>query len=88
MQPSYGQPVGYGGQAGYQQPASYAQPAASYGQSHSAGQSQYAAPYQAPMAPSVSTASPWKSATSPDGQVYYYNEQTGATQWDKPAGFT
>mmetsp|Transcript_28604 Transcript_28604/g.47338 ORF Transcript_28604/g.47338 Transcript_28604/m.47338 type:complete len:643 (-) Transcript_28604:330-2258(-) len=28
----------------------------------------------------------WKSATAADGQVYYYNEKTGETQWDKPPG--
>jgi len=28
----------------------------------------------------------WKTATAADGQVYYYNEKTGETQWDKPAG--
>mmetsp|Transcript_18900 Transcript_18900/g.27971 ORF Transcript_18900/g.27971 Transcript_18900/m.27971 type:complete len:634 (-) Transcript_18900:1346-3247(-) len=30
--------------------------------------------------------SSWKTATAADGQVYYYNEKTGETQWDKPAG--
>jgi far upstream element-binding protein len=31
-------------------------------------------------------ASPWRSATAADGQVYYYNQNTGETTWDKPAG--
>lgn len=30
--------------------------------------------------------SPWKSATASDGQVYYYNEKTGESQWEKPPG--
>jgi len=30
---------------------------------------------------------PWKSAKAADGQIYYYNETTGETQWDKPPGF-
>jgi len=29
----------------------------------------------------------WKSAKAADGQVYYYNEATGETQWEKPPGF-
>jgi hypothetical protein len=33
------------------------------------------------------SASVWKSATAPDGQVYYYNERTGETQWEKPMGY-
>jgi pre-mRNA-processing factor 40 len=27
----------------------------------------------------------WREATAPDGRVYYYNPQTKATQWTKPA---
>jgi hypothetical protein len=27
-------------------------------------------------------ASPWRSATAADGQVYYYNQNTGETTWD------
>jgi hypothetical protein len=38
-------------------------------------------PYGAPPV----QASPWRTATAADGQVYYYNEKTGQTQWDKPA---
>jgi len=40
--------------------------------------------YQQP--PPAAALSPWKAATSPDGQVYYYNEKTNDTTWDKPAG--
>ena len=43
---------------------------------------------QAPAPPlQAPAASPWKAATAADGQVYYYNERTGETQWDKPIGF-
>jgi hypothetical protein len=31
-------------------------------------------------------ASPWRTATAADGQVYYYNQITQETQWDRPAG--
>ena len=48
------------------------------------GYSQQQAPAPPLQAPS---ASPWKAATAADGQVYYYNERTGETQWDKPIGF-
>jgi len=34
----------------------------------------------------IPPAAVWKSAKTGDGQVYYYNEKTGETQWDKPAG--
>ena len=26
----------------------------------------------------------WEQATAPNGQVYYYNSETGVTQWDRP----
>jgi hypothetical protein len=32
------------------------------------------------------TASPWRTATSADGQIYYYNSITNETSWDKPPG--
>lgn len=31
-------------------------------------------------------ASPWRTATSADGQIYYYNSITNETSWDKPPG--
>jgi hypothetical protein len=27
----------------------------------------------------------WQEARAPDGRIYYYNTQTKATQWTKPA---
>ena len=80
MQQPYGQQSGYGQQQ-----------ASAYGQNQGAGQSQFygrgVPPYQAPVSVPAPVVSAWKAATSPDGQVYYYNEQTGATQWNKPPGF-
>jgi len=29
---------------------------------------------------------PWRSASAGDGQIYYYNQITQETQWDRPAG--
>jgi hypothetical protein len=28
----------------------------------------------------------WKAISSPDGQIYYWNERTGVSQWQKPSG--
>jgi WW domain len=90
QQPSYGGHGGYDQQyqaAPYGRPAGgghHAAQAAPYGQSAMGG---YPAPqvYGHPQGvPAVQ--SEWKSATSPDGQVYYYNERTGETQWEKPIG--
>ncbi len=81
----YGQGQGHGqsynqgyGQQGYQatQAAAYSQPPVA----------QYQAPPPAYAAPPAAPVSEWKSATSPDGQVYYYSERTGETQWNKPMG--
>ena len=88
QQPAYGQPYdphqqqqpAYGG---YQQPAYGGAPA--YG-----GMPQQPAyggypPVASPPGPPAGAAT-WKSAQAADGQTYYYNEKTGETQWDKPAG--
>ena len=85
QQPAYGQSydqqAAYGG--GYQQPAYGGTPA--YGgmpqQAAYGGYPAAAPPPQPPVA-----AATWKSAQAADGQIYYYNEKTGETQWDKPAG--
>ena len=39
-----------------------------------------------PAAAPAAIDSGWKSTTTPDGQTYYWNERTGATQWEKPPG--
>lgn len=93
----YGQQAGYmGGHGGggygqpQQQAAAVAAPMA--GGYHGASQqqhqqaSQYGGYPQQQAAVPAPAASPWKAATAPDGQVYYYNERTGETQWEKPAG--
>ena len=68
---------GYGRSMGYQaQGQAYSQP---QGVQYQASQSYGVSNQSAPV-------SQWKSATSPDGQIYYYNERTGETQWDKPMG--
>ena len=79
-QPIQHQPV-YGGYQPQQQPYGYQAPQ-QYTQ-------QQPFVYQQPAAPMPvqgGMPSPWKAATAPDGQTYYYNEKTGATTWDKPAG--
>lgn len=87
------QPVGYAqgyGQSYNPAPQAYNQGYQAPTHSHQA-YTQPHAPYQpgAYSAPPVAAPPPvseWKSATSPDGQIYYYNERTGQTQWDKPLG--
>ena len=79
-----------GGGSGYglPQPAAVAAPIAAVGYHGMHQQPQYGGypqqQHQPPQAPPAAT--PWKAAAAPDGQVYYYNERTGETQWDKPAG--
>ena len=71
-----------------QPPQQYGAPAATFDYSTYYGGQQAQAPaqtmYQQP--PVAAAVSPWKAATSPDGQIYYYNEKTNDTTWDKPAG--
>jgi len=98
---TYGQPAAtqqqqpvYGNtNAAYQPPQQQQQPQAytpyqqpqqqQYGQQP---QQQYG--YQQPQQqpPMVVQSSPWKAANAPDGQTYYYNDKTGETTWEKPAG--
>jgi rRNA processing protein Krr1/Pno1 len=70
-----------------QQPQQYGAVAAqvNYGAAHPYGQQAQAQPqamYQQPTA--ATAASSWKAASSAQGQVYYYNEKTNETTWEKP----
>jgi hypothetical protein len=66
-----------------QQQQQYQQPAYDYSQQQ---QQQYQQPaYDYSQQQQVANASPWKAATSLDGQTYYYNEVTSETTWDMPA---
>jgi hypothetical protein len=47
---------------------------------------QYASQQPGVHMPQQVEASPWRAATAADGQVYYYNQITQETQWDRPAG--
>lgn len=77
----------------YQQPQApyHAQPYGPYGtQMPHAHYAQplpqsYTVPASLPPPPAPAT-SPWKTATAPTGQIYYYNEVTQETSWEKPPG--
>ena len=75
----YGQPPGGYGQP----PGGYAQPPSGYGQPPGgyAQPPMDSLPYPPPPA-----ASGGQTATSPDGETYYYSSKTGKTSWDKPPG--
>jgi len=81
---------GYGNQAypaqSYPPQQQYGMQQQPYGGQQMYQQQTYGQPqmYGAPMPPALT--SPWRSATAADGQVYYYNQNTGETQWDKPPG--
>lgn len=86
-QQSFTQPLQIGVMPSYQQPPmqQYNQPA----QYNQQPPQQYQAPTQQQYTPLPMVMQPavvWKSAKTGDGQVYYYNEKTGETQWDKPVG--
>ncbi len=71
---------GYGG--GYGAPGAvdpYASAAAGYG----AAAGGYSAPVAAPAA--AATSSVWQELQDDQGRTYYYNGQTGVSQWEKPA---
>jgi len=78
----YGAPAqGYGGQqGGYgygQQPGQYGDPSGAV----------YGAP-QGYGGPQSSSAPPvWSAQQDDQGNTYYYNSQTGVSQWEKPPGF-
>jgi KH domain/WW domain len=77
-QPAYG---GYAAPVAQQQYGAYKQ------QQHQSQQQHISprGPVAAAAAPTAASMG-WKTAASPDGQVYYYNERTGETTWEKPAG--
>lgn len=81
QQPQMYAPQPYGAQA---QPSPYGQP---YQQAPPAqAYPPHGSPYGAPPGAPQAAPSPWKAATAADGQVYYYNQITQETQWDRPAG--
>lgn len=79
VQQSY-QPQPYGGY-NQQNPQIQTQPSIQYGSTSAYYGSQPS--YQSHNIVSVSD---WKSATTPEGQTYYYNSKTGETTWEKPPG--
>jgi rRNA processing protein Krr1/Pno1 len=91
-QGGYGQPApqaggGYGGGGGHaHHHAQQQQQQQPYGGGGYAPQQPVVQQQPPRQAPPPAVVSAWKAATAPDGQTYYYNERTGETQWEKPAG--
>ena len=72
----YQQAGGYGGGGGYQQPGGYG---------GGGGYQQPGGYNQAPPGGAVGGGT-WVEYKDDTGRPYYYNTQSGVTQWDKPAG--
>lgn len=103
QQGGYGAPAGYGyPQQGYGAPGGYMpQPQAGYGGYPQQGYGGYAAPqqggaqqaygqnmgYQQHYAQPAADTSAWQGLQDGEGRTYYYNSQTGVSQWEKPEGF-
>jgi hypothetical protein len=70
---------------GQEMPQYHAPPQQQYGMPL---QAQYGAYSQPPPTQQQQAPAPtvWRSASTADGQTYYYNEKTGETQWEKPMG--
>jgi len=91
-------PQGYGGYppqgyGGYAPPGYMAQPQPAYQQG---GYGQYQQPAAMPdqqaygqqyqQAPQATESNPWQALQDGEGRTYYYNSQTGVSQWEKPEG--
>ena len=89
QQPSYNQGYNHPNMP-YQQQQQYNMPPqqqyGGYQQPYQQQQQYQPQQYQQPQYGAVPNASPWRAATAADGQVYYYNQITQETQWDKPPG--
>eukprot|EP00192_Tetraselmis_astigmatica_P003663 CAMPEP_0117666282 /NCGR_PEP_ID=MMETSP0804-20121206/10286_1 /TAXON_ID=1074897 /ORGANISM="Tetraselmis astigmatica, Strain CCMP880" /LENGTH=549 /DNA_ID=CAMNT_0005473803 /DNA_START=107 /DNA_END=1756 /DNA_ORIENTATION=+ len=92
----YQQPAAAGGYSGYQQQGGYQAPASqaystSQGyqgqyQSGAGQQAQYGSDPSQAAAPAAGAGSGvWQELHDPQGRPYYYNSQTGVSQWEKPA---
>ncbi|KAK9815352.1 hypothetical protein WJX72_002168 [[Myrmecia] bisecta] len=79
---AYAQPAAYGGYGGYGAADPYAA-AGGYGAS-SGGYGAQASAQAAPQQPS-SGSGVWQELQDGEGRSYYYNTQTGVSQWEKPA---
>uniref|UniRef100_A0A7S2QUF9 WW domain-containing protein n=2 Tax=Chlamydomonas chlamydogama TaxID=225041 RepID=A0A7S2QUF9_9CHLO len=88
QQPAYGGYGGYGGGSDPYAGGGYNAPAAGSGAGAggaSAGGGGYGASGAAAAAPQSGGSSVWQELRDDQQRVYYYNSQTGVSQWEKPA---